>query len=87
MFDAYIKEAFFLVLLCSLLPLCCAAVFGLLVSFAQALTQIQEPSIVYLAKFSALCLLLWLMGSWLAARVGVFFHEAVSSIAFLGRLS
>lgn len=85
-FDLFVREALLLVLICSAVPLGCSALVGLLISLLQALTQIQEQTISYAAKFFAVCAVLWCSGGWLGPRVLRFFEEALNLLALLGRL-
>ncbi len=47
------REALWLVILLSLLPLLVSLVVGLLISFFQALTQIQEQTLTFVPKIIA----------------------------------
>lgn len=86
MFDQYLKQTFFLVIIASGLPLMASAVIGLLVSIVQAATQIQEQSIGYLLRLLAVSLVIVLCGDWVASQLVTFFQETMATIPLLGQL-
>lgn len=53
------REALWLVLLLSAPPILAAAIVGLLIAFLQAVTQLQEQTFPYAAKFVAVVLALF----------------------------
>ena len=71
---SYMTQALYLVLWLSLPPIAVAAIVGTLFSLLQALTQIQEQTLIYvpkiLATFGALMLFLPFMGDALAGYMG-----------------
>ena len=85
-FAEYIKQAFLLVIILSAIPLFVSSLAGLLVSFLQAATQIQEQSIVFVAKLAALSMALFLISGWGAQQIGSFVQSVFISIEELGRL-
>jgi len=85
-FELLLGEALILLLICSALPLLCCSGAGLLISLLQALTQINEQSIAYVARFFALCAVLWCCAGWLAPRILGFFEESLAALAALGRM-
>jgi type III secretion protein S len=68
-----IREALWLVLVLSAPPIVAAAVVGLLVSFLQAATQLQEQTFAYTLKFVSVCLALFLSASLIGSSL---FHFA-----------
>ena len=74
-------EALWLILLLSLPPLLASLVVGLVISLLQALTQVQEATLVYapkiLAIFVSLLIFLPLMGALMAG----FFQQIAGRIA------
>ncbi len=63
------SEALLLCLLVSMPPIVVAAVVGLLVSFVQAVTSLQEQSIGQAAKLISVVVTLLLFGPWGASIV------------------
>ena len=53
MFDLWLEDAFWLVVILSGVPLAAASLAGLVVAVLQSATQIQEQSITYAVKFVA----------------------------------
>jgi flagellar biosynthesis protein FliQ len=86
MFGAYLQQSFMMVILCSGIPLAAGALAGLIVSILQTATQIQEQSIVYLVKFSAVCAVLTLMAPWFSSVLLHYMTELLQSLARLGGL-
>lgn len=82
-FEIVLERAFWLVVLCSGIPLSLSAVAGLLISVLQAATQIQEQSISFLVKFSVISLVLATLGSWFATEIIGFMGESYGSIALI----
>lgn len=58
------KEAMLLVLLVSLPPIVVAAVLGVLVSLAQAVTQVQEQTLSFAVKLIGVTVTLVVTASW-----------------------
>ena len=86
MFSSVIKEGFFLVLVCSLVPLVFCAISGLIISLIQALTQIQEQSIGYVVKFFTLCAVLWCFSDLIQTRLITFIQECINGLSYLGQM-
>jgi len=70
------KQALFLVLILSALPVVSALVVGLLVSILQATTQIQEQTLTFVPKLVAIVLTLVFSGPWMMTQA-VRFTQAV----------
>lgn len=66
------KQALWLVLILSGPPIAVAALFGLLVAFLQAATQLQEQTFAYAVKFLAIVLTLLVTGSLLGGTLYTF---------------
>ncbi len=66
------REALALTLAIAAPPLLAALALGLLVSLIQALTQINETSLVFIPKFMAVGTALFLAGAWMLERLGGF---------------
>ena len=58
-------EALWLILLLSLPPLLASLVVGLVVSFLQALTQVQEQTLTFVPKIIATILVLIITSWWM----------------------
>ena len=67
-----LSAALALILYLSLPPIVVAAVVGVLVSFVQALTQIQEQTLSFGIKLTAVTLTLFFIGPWLGAELLAF---------------
>ncbi len=63
------QQALILVLVLSLPPIIVAAVTGILVSFLQALTQLQEQTLPFAVKLIGVTLTIAALGAWLGAEV------------------
>jgi len=85
-FDVYLTEFFFLVLVLSGIPLILSSAAGLVAAVFQAATQIQEQSITYLVKFGAIAGTCVLLGPWAADQVLAFLQDMLKSLPALGRV-
>ena len=85
--EGFIEDSLVMIAICSLLPLIISSAAGLGVSLLQALTQIQEQTVSYLAKVVSLSVVLWFSGGWLGSRLIRFFEEMLAALMFLGRIS
>ena len=61
-----------------------ALVAGLLVSFIQAVTQINEATLAFLPKVVAIGLALMLLGPFMAATLSGFSHRIFDRIVVVG---
>jgi len=61
-------------------PLLAALVVGLLISILQAVTQINEMTLVFVPKISAVFLVILLMGSWMLEQAMAFGTQSFESI-------
>jgi flagellar biosynthesis protein FliQ len=61
-----------------------ALVVGLLVSFVQAITQINEATLAFLPKVVAIGLALMLLGPFMAATLSGFSHRIFDRIVAVG---
>ncbi len=61
-------------------PLLAALVIGFLVSLVQAVTQINEMTLVFIPKIIGVFLVLWLMGDWMLQHAVQFGVRSVQSI-------
>ncbi len=74
------REALY-VLLATSLPILLIALFvGLIISFFQALTQIQETSLTFVPKIIAVSLSMILLIPYMLSKLSVFFDHIVQLI-------
>ena len=85
MFETYFREGCLLVMVISGLPLAIGAGVGLLVAVIQTATQIQEQSITYVVKLSAVSATVVLLWNWASAELLRFLQQAFESFISLGR--
>lgn len=78
------RQALWTALVLMLPPLAVAAAVGLVVALAQAITQLQEPTLAFLPKALALAATLALLGPWML-RMGVDYLR--TTLAALARLA
>ena len=76
--EELLTNAISLSVILSFVPLALTSVCGLILSALQAATQINEQSVIYLVKISALCLVGYLFGSALSERLLEFSAKAFS---------
>lgn len=65
----YTANALLLVLILSLPPILAATLVGTLVSLVQALTQIQEQNIAFVAKLVVIVFVLYFTAAWLGVEM------------------
>ncbi len=61
-----------------------ALVVGLLISFVQAITQINEPTLAFLPKIVAIGAALMMLGSFMATTLTSFSHQIFDRIVAIG---
>ena len=66
---SHAANALMLVLVLSLPPILVAALVGVLVGLFQALTQIQEQTISFAVKLSAIIMVIFVAMGWLGAEL------------------
>jgi flagellar biosynthetic protein FliQ len=59
-------------------------VVGLLVSFIQAITQINEATLAFLPKIVAISVALMMLGSFMATTLTTFSHQIFDRIVAIG---
>lgn len=87
MLDQYLQHAFYFIAIFSAVPLALSSVLGLVVSFIQAATGVQEQTTVFLVKVSGMSLVLYLTGDAALSLMSQHLEEILSSIAILGKMS
>lgn len=76
----YVKQALLLVVWLSLPPVLVASIVGLVVAFAQAVTQVQDQTIAFGVKLLAAMLAIALTSVWLGAELLNFANQLFGSI-------
>jgi flagellar biosynthetic protein FliQ len=61
-----------------------ALIIGLLVSFVQAITQINESTLAFLPKVLAIGLALMILGPFMAATLSGFSHRVFDRVVAVG---
>ncbi len=61
-----------------------ALVVGLLISFIQAITQINEATLAFLPKILAIGVALMMLGSFMATTLNTFSHQIFDRIVAIG---
>lgn len=74
------REALYVLLAISLPVLLIALFVGLIISFFQALTQIQETSLTFVPKIVAVSLSMILLIPYMLSKLSVFFDHIVQLI-------
>lgn len=67
-----VEKALVLILLISLPPILITATVGILVSLLLALTQLQEQTVTFLFKLTAVVVGLMIIGLWIGADLAEF---------------
>ena len=65
----YASQCLYLVLVISLPPILIASVIGIALSLIQAVTQLQEQTLVFGVKLIAVVGTLFVLGGWLSAEI------------------
>jgi flagellar biosynthetic protein FliQ len=65
-------------------PLIVGLVVGLVISFIQAVTQINEMTLAFLPKVFAIGLAMVLLGPYMAGVLGSFTHQVFDRIVVVG---
>ncbi|MDR2725276.1 MAG: type III secretion system export apparatus subunit SctS [Candidatus Adiutrix sp.] len=76
-------QALILVLVLSLPPIVVATLTGLMVSFLQAVTQIQEQTLSFAIKLISVIVTIALIGSWLGGSLFVYAQELFEKFPYL----
>ena len=78
-------RALTLAIIFSLVPLSTSLVVGLLLSIAQAATQIQEQTLSFVPKLLAVCAVLFLCGGWMTEEIQNYFGDILKNIHLIDR--
>lgn len=80
----YAREAVYVMLLMAGPLMAVALLVGLIIALFQALTQIQEMTLVFVPKIVAIFFALILMLPFMAATLGSFMNKTMESIIVVG---
>ena len=79
------REALWLVIWLSLLPLIASLVVGLIVSFFQALTQIQEQTLTFVPKIIITILVILITANFMLSQLIIFSNRIFDLMLQIGR--
>ena len=71
----YASECLYLVLMISLPPIVIASLIGIVLSLIQAVTQLQEQTLVFGVKLIAVVGTLFVLGGWMSREILQFASE------------
>jgi flagellar biosynthetic protein FliQ len=77
-------EALWLIILLSLPPLLASLAVGLLVSFLQALTQLQEQTLTFVPKIITTVIVILICAGWMLSQLMVFTKKIFDLIPAVG---
>ena len=81
------RDALWLVILLSLVPLLASLVVGLLISFFQALTQIQEQTLTFVPKIFVTVLVILIMADYMLRQLMIFSEKVFGLVLEVSRTS
>lgn len=79
------REALWLVIWLSVLPLVASLVVGLIISFFQALTQIQEQTLTFVPKIIVTILVILITANFMLSQLIIFSHKIFDLMLQIGR--
>jgi flagellar biosynthetic protein FliQ len=79
------REALWLVVVLSLLPLMASLVVGLIISFFQALTQIQEQTLTFVPKIIVTIFVILLTANYMIGQLTIFSEKIFKMMIDVGR--
>ena len=79
------RQALWLVIWLSLLPLLASLVVGLIISFFQALTQIQEQTLTFVPKIIVTILVILITANFMLSQLIIFSHRIFELMLQIGR--
>lgn len=86
--NAYVqlaRDALWLVVILSLLPLLASLIVGLLISFFQALTQIQEQTLTFVPKIIVTIIVILITANFMLNQLIVFSERIFKMMLEVGR--
>lgn len=84
MIDQVVQRALVLAAVFTGVPLLCSSCAGLLVSFVQSATQVQEQSVQFLIKLAVLSLVIGCGWNWAVAQLTLMTQEVFALLASFG---
>ena len=82
--DILIKQGIILILLTSGLPLVVSSFCSAIVAVLQTATQVQEQTLTFLVRFSAVAAVLFFCAPWFLNEYVSFFQETLASLQYFG---
>ena len=79
------RQALWLVIWLSLLPLIASLVVGLIISFFQALTQIQEQTLTFVPKIIVTILVILITANFMLSQLIIFSNRIFDLMLQIGR--
>ena len=79
----YASQCLYLVLIISLPPILVASIIGIGLSLIQAVTQLQEQTLVFGVKLIAVVGTLFMLGGWMSAEIMRFASEILDRFYLL----
>lgn len=79
------REALWLVIWLSLLPLIASLVVGLIISFFQALTQIQEQTLTFVPKIIVTIIVILITANFMLSQLIIFSNRIFDLMLQIGR--
>ena len=79
------RQALWLVIWLSLLPLLASLVVGLIISFFQALTQIQEQTLTFVPKIIVTIIVILITANFMLSQLIIFSHRIFELMLQIGR--
>ena len=79
------RDALWLVVTLSLLPLLASLIVGLLISFFQALTQIQEQTLTFVPKIIVTIIVILITANYMLSQLIVFSQRIFDMMLEVGR--
>ena len=80
----YASQCLYLVLIISLPPILVASIIGIALSLIQAVTQLQEQTLVFGVKLIAVVGTLLILGGWMSGEIMRFASEIFDRFYLIG---
>ena len=80
----YASQCLYLVLVISLPPILVASIIGIALSLIQAVTQLQEQTLVFGVKLIAVVSTLFILGGWMSGEIMRFASEIFDRFYLIG---
>jgi len=86
MFTDFIRQSLLMVVVISGIPLLITSCVGLVISFLQCVTQIQEQTVIYFAKVAAMVAVGIVLSEWYTAELLEYFQDILQSLVIIGHM-